>query len=264
MRHFALIALSALLSTSSADAVNSCRIRAVRSTGVILVDAKGVTGSLLWGPEFGAENQAFANVGECLSGGIADDCTLGVPGTPEEITPPPLCSVFLADDASTCEARLRNCTPGLRSGTLLTLADLAAGTVAGAFDDDGQPIGNVVNTENNAATVALSIGGRNFTVEVGRDRFFGMKSFTGLYVGSADCAGPTYVKYSPGVLPVVFVGEDNVAWVENPDAVPTLITFASQRHETGGCTNLGGTEMLIPASPVVNLFDFFTPPFAVR
>lgn len=258
-----LLAVLLVPALSLAD-LTRCRVRAHRSTGAILVDARTATGTVLWGAEAGVETFAFANAVDCLIGDKVDDCQLGADGTPEQVSPPPLCIVYLRDDVSTCEARLRNCTPGVRTGTLLTLADIAPGVVAAAFDDDDQAIGNVVDMANSSPTVAITLAGRTFTAEVGADRMYGMKSFTSLYFSGPDCTGTTYVRYSDGVLPVVFIGEDQDIYLPVDGAVPGEIPSASHRGEIGPCFNSAGIDTRVEAAVVGNVLDHFAPPFTVR
>src|SRR4026209_312888 len=70
----------------SAHAVSNCKAKLFKKTGVIRVSANGITGSVKWGGAAGQETNSFADEGTCVSAGEADDCHLGAPGTPEEIT----------------------------------------------------------------------------------------------------------------------------------------------------------------------------------
>jgi hypothetical protein len=105
---------TALLTPSPAGAVSSCRAKVDRS-GTILVYARGVTGTLLWGGTAATTTSPFANAATCLGGAIAMRCELGADGTSQQITPPQLCTIHLADDGpDVCGAHIRGCTPGLR------------------------------------------------------------------------------------------------------------------------------------------------------
>jgi hypothetical protein len=83
------------------------------------VSAYYVSGPLTWGEAAGQETHAFANAAYCISGSHAYGCELGAPGTPEQITPPMLCRIFVSDgSAESCSAFVSGCTPGLRDATL--------------------------------------------------------------------------------------------------------------------------------------------------
>jgi hypothetical protein len=107
-----------VLAPLDADAVTTCRARIARGDGVIRVSAWGVTGSLRWGGAAGQETNPFFNSCVDVASGRAVDCRLGAPGSAEEITPPELCRVHLADDGpAACSAYIKGCTPGARSVT---------------------------------------------------------------------------------------------------------------------------------------------------
>ena len=100
-----------------ATAVDACRVRIGSHDGVLRVYAKGVTGVFRWGGDAGSATNPFANAATCVAGGAAVACELGAAGTPEQITPPQLCALYLADDGPTaCVTHIKPCTPGLRSG----------------------------------------------------------------------------------------------------------------------------------------------------
>jgi hypothetical protein len=81
------------------------------------VYAKGVTGVLRCGGDAGSVTNPLANAATCVAAGAAAACELGASGTPEQITPPQLCSLYLADDGPNgCVTHIKPCTPGLRSG----------------------------------------------------------------------------------------------------------------------------------------------------
>jgi hypothetical protein len=140
-----------------AHAINKCKVK-VDKTGVITVDASGVSGTLLWGSEAGAENAAFFNAGTCVTGAKAKRCQLADPGTLDARTPPAGCTIYLNDDAAPCSAWIRGCTPGPReSGQASAFADFfalmpadnAATVAPGAavhFPQDGPATGSIVRS----------------------------------------------------------------------------------------------------------------------
>lgn len=107
-------ALAAVAMPGAGHAVTKCKVKVDRHDGAILVSASGVSGTLLWGDTAGQETNAFANAGTCVSGDTAKDCQLGAPGSDAQITPPPLCTIYLADGSGACAAYIKGCTPGAR------------------------------------------------------------------------------------------------------------------------------------------------------
>src|SRR5262249_35234774 len=80
--------------------------------------AGSVQGSLQWGDAAGQETNSFFNVANCVAKGSAKNCVFGDVGTLARITPPPGCTVFLADGVGpACSAYIAKCTPGPRTTT---------------------------------------------------------------------------------------------------------------------------------------------------
>jgi hypothetical protein len=94
-----------------ASALDKCKAKIRPSDGTILVSAKDVSGTLLWGMSAGTVGNAFGNAGTCVAGSplAAKNCTLGTGAV--AITPPPLCTLYLKDDSGTCSAFIKKCTP---------------------------------------------------------------------------------------------------------------------------------------------------------
>jgi hypothetical protein len=108
-----------MLSVGPATAqLTHCTATVSTKGGTILVGARNVSGTLLWGNSSGTETNAFNNAGTCISGTsvvVARECELGAPGTAAAITPPPLCTLYLKDNGPECTAYIRGCTPGDRT-----------------------------------------------------------------------------------------------------------------------------------------------------
>lgn len=141
----------AMACATPADALESCKAK-IAKDGAIQVSAKDVSGVLEWGNALGQEVNAFANAGTCLEGSGASKCELGAPGSAQRITPPELCTLFLADGGGgTCSAFLKGCTPGLRtigSGFVAKSGDVMSGTLRAltldtAFGVPGCGLGDV-------------------------------------------------------------------------------------------------------------------------
>jgi hypothetical protein len=121
-----------------AGALDKCKAKINSKDGVIQVSAKGVSGTLLWGNALGQENKALANAATCVANGTASKCELGTGA--QRITPPELCTVFLADGFGSCAAFLKGCTPGLRtigSGFVAKTGDTMSGPLRALQIDTG-------------------------------------------------------------------------------------------------------------------------------
>ncbi len=106
------------VSASPSHGVDTCKAKLFKKDGTIRVSAGGVSGTLLWGDAAGDEINAFDNIATCVVSGSANNCVFGAPGSAERITPPKLCTVYLADgSANGCAAYIKGCTPGEREPT---------------------------------------------------------------------------------------------------------------------------------------------------
>lgn len=141
----------------AAHAIDKCKVK-VGKTGVIAVDASGVSGTLQWGSEAGAEDSAFFNAGTCVTGAKAKGCQLADPATLDARTPPAGCTIHLDDGTAPCSAWIRGCTPGARQSAqaadyadffALMPADNAATVAPGTavdFPQDGPGTGTIVRS----------------------------------------------------------------------------------------------------------------------
>lgn len=112
---FMATAFAGTLWPSTGLAVDKCKVKVKAADGTILVNAKDVSGTLLWGYASGAETNAFSNAGTCVTGGVAKRCELAASPDPARITPPELCTLYLKDGAGTCSTFIKPCTPGVRN-----------------------------------------------------------------------------------------------------------------------------------------------------
>jgi len=155
----AAAAVLAMMVAMPAHAIDKCKVK-VGKTGLIGVDASGVTGTLLWGGVSGAEDSAFFNAGTCVVDGKAKGCQLANPMTLDARTPPASCTIYLDDDVAPCWAWIRGCTPGARGEAqaasfadffALMPADNAAPVAVGTavqFPQDGASSGSIVRTDS--------------------------------------------------------------------------------------------------------------------
>jgi len=109
-----LVASAALVMAPEAWALNSCVATMNSKNGTINVRADGVHGTLRWGWDPGRVVATFDNAAGCLQGNTARGCKLGAKGTPERVTPPPGCTLFLEDDTDSCQDYIAGCVSGAR------------------------------------------------------------------------------------------------------------------------------------------------------
>jgi hypothetical protein len=135
-----------MTAVSPAEAVEKCTVKVVNRTGLIHVNATGVSGELLWGSESGLEDNAFFNSASCLSGTRARKCELYNPTTLASKTPPAGCTIYVADDRSLCSAWIRGCTPGSREGPAFSTLNSRAEAGRSCSDilDSGESSGDGV------------------------------------------------------------------------------------------------------------------------
>jgi hypothetical protein len=133
----ALALILGLVWTSDVRALEGCKAK-IAKDGAILVSAKDVSGVLEWGNTVNQAVNSFGNAATCLANGAASKCELG--GGAQRITPPELCTIFLADGADTCSAFLKGCTPGVRSiggGFVSKNGDVMSGPLRAPTIDTG-------------------------------------------------------------------------------------------------------------------------------
>ncbi len=107
--------MATLLLAAPAHAIDKCKVKIDNKTGVLLVSASGVTGTLLWGNTDGAETETFFNAGSCVVADKAKKCEIADPATLAAKTPPTGCTLYLADDIAPCSVWIKGCTPGSRT-----------------------------------------------------------------------------------------------------------------------------------------------------
>ena len=88
--------LAVVFLAGDARALEKCKVRVDKKTGVIRVDASSVSGALQWGDAAGQETNPVFNPA-CLLGGRARKCELADPATVESKTPPAGCTIHMAD-----------------------------------------------------------------------------------------------------------------------------------------------------------------------
>jgi hypothetical protein len=115
-----LIAAVILLLLSGPDptpAAERCTVQIHPTTGDLAVSATDVAPNPRWGVTPDATTRPFADEGTCLAGDKLRKCGLGAAGTLAARTPPPLCTLCVADDGpapACCVQHIKGCTPGIR------------------------------------------------------------------------------------------------------------------------------------------------------
>ncbi len=104
-----------LVASTSAQAIDKCKVKVNKKTGVLVVSAIGVSGPLQWGAGEGAETEPFFNAGACVVAGKAKKCEIADPATLAAKTPPSGCTLYLDDDTAPCSVWIAGCTPGGRN-----------------------------------------------------------------------------------------------------------------------------------------------------
>jgi hypothetical protein len=124
--------LAACLLPGPAAAVDSCKARVDKKTGLVTVSATGLSGLIAWRDSASEDLQNFFINGCTIDGDSVSGCPLYDPATPEAKVPPPSCEVCVADSGGTeCCTRLKGCTPGMRDCQVVTAqAPVAASSAA--------------------------------------------------------------------------------------------------------------------------------------
>lgn len=170
---FAIAALA--LAPLPARAIDSCRARIDKKTGVIQVDASGVGGPLLWGSSSGAETNAFFNAGSCVAADKAKRCQLANPASLDSKTAPAGCTLYLNDGVAACSAWISGCSPGARRDTGVLLKDANGSTICTVL-------------ESNPANCVRDAGGTTIQMRSLYDGS-GFESLVNLAYASNDCSG---------------------------------------------------------------------------
>jgi len=175
-----------LLSASHASAIDKCKVKVDKKTGVINVDATEVGGPLTWGPASGQETNVFVNDATCNVGGKAKRCNLATPATLAAKTAPPGCTLYLADGVAPCSAWISGCSPGARSAAGAVVKDVNGVVVGTALDSSGQAIRDV--------------GGTLLRMPIAFDGSGYILPFGGFLFASANCSGSPLLPADPSMV----------------------------------------------------------------
>jgi hypothetical protein len=185
------IIFGAIGQAPQATALERCKLKVAKTDGTISVSAKGVAGTLRWGTTAGGETNAFFNASTCIAGGKAKACTLGDAGTDACITPPPLCTLYLADDTGSCAIYMPGCTPGARGNlpalqsTVTTLGTNLA-TLQGTVGTQGSDISTLQASVETLGADLSSLMTHTKTMTLAAPGFTSLASFA---IAPGDAAG---------------------------------------------------------------------------
>jgi hypothetical protein len=156
----AVLALGAALGTAPAGAVDQCKATIDKKTGEILVSAKGVVGTPLWGGgSVDDTTNAFPDLVDCAGGGKLKKCHLAAAGTELARQPTATCTLRIGDDQNTCATRIAGCVAATTLWARVALDPPGVnlyqgiGAVSAVEDGDGEVF---VTFERNVQWCAVS------------------------------------------------------------------------------------------------------------
>lgn len=214
--------------------MDRCRVKQHRD-GTLLVKAKHLEGTPLWGAALGQESNAFDNEVSCVSEGKARNCTLAALGMEARTTAPDSCTIFLADNGPTlCAAYVKKCIP---QPPPLPCTLLPADNIWNA-DISSLPV------HSSSATWVNSIGASS---PVHPD--FG----PGLYAGGMIGIPYTVVPSRQPLVPVSFLYDDE----SDPGPYP-IPPFAPVEGGSRPGRGRGDAHVLVVESDTCTLYEVFS------
>jgi hypothetical protein len=269
--HTALWVLLALLvAPTDVSAIDKCKVKVDKRTGVINVDASPVGGPLAWGAASGSENNAFFNDATCNVGGKAKKCQLANPATLAAKTPPPGCTLYLNDGVAPCSAWIPGCSPGARSDAGALVKDANGLLLGTTLDPNGQSA--LRNEGGTLVRLAIAYDGSGFV------------TFGGFLFASANCSGTPLLGADPAMVKQVNaigttgyyapVATSTQSFSSNLQIAGTLyasqtdcdnnfgVGFSTHVPPYGCCLAAGGSGPLGTAQSID--LSSFTPPFKVE
>ncbi len=254
-----------LMTASHAAAIEKCKVKVDKRTGVINVDATDVGGPLTWGAASGSETNVFFNDATCNVGGKAKKCQLANPTTLAAKTAPSGCTIYLTDTVAPCSAWISGCSPGVRSDAGALVKDANGVLIGTALDPGGQ------NPIRNEAGTLLRL-----SVNYDGSGFF---SYAAFLFASANCTGSPLMSTDPSMVKNVFVlgttgyyaptSTSNLSINSNMQVSPLYtdqtqcdnnfgIGLSTYVPPTGCCLSASGSGQLGPAQ-TIDLSVFATP-----
>jgi hypothetical protein len=213
------------LGVAPASAIDKCKVKVDKKTGVIYVDAAGVGGPLTWGEEAGSENNTFFNAGTCVTGPSAKKCQLANPTTLASKTAPEGCTIYLADTVLNCSAWIPGCSPGAREDSGAVVKDA-----------NGVYIGNLGNQYGTSAI--RNEGGIVIDLPLG-PTVTGFQNTGFLNYLSNDCSGTPLLFAQTPIVAATSI-EATTAYI--PPTSGTLQAAQSYKAFSSFTTNQGGCD----------------------
>lgn len=230
------IAVILLTAPSSALAIGKCKAK-VNRAGTILINATGVDGGLTWGESAVLATRTFFNAAGCITDGKAKNCAFGAEGTARAVTPPEQCAVHLKDSSTTCVARIKGCTPGVRGGYVKDTQDAVLARCPGGI----------------SASCEVQVpDGRSVNIGALGDLY---PAPAVIYYETPDCTGQPYL-YSTTPL---YGAPRDTALLYPAVATPAATAFLSAYQSNIGCFASPGSDNLVPAQTLD--ISSFQPPY---
>lgn len=226
-----LVALAfCLAAASEAPAIDSCKAKIDKKTGVVLVDATNVGGPLLWGGSAGNETTAMFNAGTCVASGKAKKCQLADPATLAAKTPPAGCTVYLDDGAADCSAWVSGCTPGPRQSAGAIVKDSTGAVIGYSAEAFAQYL--VHDTGSALVRLTTNMDGSGFSAS-------GYAYFT-----SSDCSGTALLPADNNMVKLAHVESNSVAYygpsTVSPQMLGSNIAYLEGINDQAGCDGYFG------------------------
>lgn len=223
----ALTLLFCVADAGPSHAIDTCRAKIDKKSGVILVDATNVGGTLQWGSAAGSENRSMFNAATCVADGKAKKCELADPVSVDAKTPPAGCTVYLDDGVAACSAWIPGCTPGARAAAGVLMKD-ATGKLIG-YVADYLGLGVIHDTGTALVGLAMGSNGTNFTA-------------SGIYYFSApSCAGTVLLPPDTNPVKTGYVRSDSIAYYGPPSGSMQSVNSQLHINPSLNCSFIGGT-----------------------
>lgn len=231
-----IVALATLLSilglTPGAHAIEKCRVKVDRKTGVLRVDASGLTGPVTWGPTADTATQSFFNAATCVTPSKATRCEIGDPSTLAAKTPPRGCTLYLSDGGAPCSAWIGGCSPAPREAAGLLWRD-SNGQLIGISESAANAV--VIHSGSEYFAVPVKPGGNGFDINAA----FRFTSF--------DCSGPRLVGPNPNTIQYVYtVASDGIAYY--PADAGSLTSYNSYAFSNAAFVDQDACSANVPTS----------------
>lgn len=142
------------------------------------------------------------------------------------------------------------------------LAALETSQPLGVYDVNNNRIGDVVGVQDNIPWVSVKTAGHVVALKVFPDRLLGRS----LWYTGPNCTGEVYIEgltSGPAVFSLAAVLEPGGAVYAAEAGAAAQVTTLGSVYD-GKCFTFPATRKVLPATQLMTLDDFFTPPYSVR